>query len=116
MIMRNIVPVLAAALALLSFSSNAATDCNGTVTRVLLYGDGTVNLLSSWRGDYTVLCNTNGTFGGIPSEVCLSWYGTLLNAASHGKQVNVYYGVTLTCATLPTYWSAPVPTYVGVIG
>lgn len=108
--------VLAAALALLSLPSQAATDCNGTVTRVLLYGDGTVNLLSSWRNDYTVLCNTNGTFGSIPAELCLSWYATAMNAAAHGKQVNVYYAATYTCATLPTYWSSPVPTYVGLIG
>lgn len=105
-----------AALALASVPSHAATDCNGTVTRVLLYGDGTVNLLSSWRNDYTFLCNTNGTFGGIPAEVCLSWYATAMNAAAHGKQVNVYYAATYTCATLPIYSSSAVPTYVGLIG
>ena len=107
---------LGAALALISLSSHAVTDCNGTVTRVLLYADGSVNLQGSWRGDFTVLCNTNGTFGGISSETCMSWYGTALSAAAHGKQINVYYAATYTCATLPTYWSAPVPTYVGVIG
>ena len=41
---------------------------------------------------------------------------TLLNAAAHGKQVTIYYAATYTCATLPTYWSAPVPTYVGLLG
>src|SRR4051794_26825318 len=100
MVMNRSIPVLGAVLALVSFSSHAATDCNGTVTRVLLYGDGSVNLLASYRNDYTVLCNTNGTFGGIPAEVCLSWYATALDAVAHGKQVNVYYGATLTCATL----------------
>jgi hypothetical protein len=114
--MNRSIPVLGTVLALISVSSNAATDCNGTVTRSLLYGDGTVNVLTSYRNDYTVICNTNGTFGGIPGEVCLSWYATTLNAIAHGKQINIYYAATLTCATLPTYWSAPVPTYVGLIG
>lgn len=107
--------MLGAALALLSFQSNAATDCTGTVTRALLYGDGTVNLLTSWRGDYTEVCNTNGTFGSIAGDVCLSWYATALSAIAHGKQVNIYYAGTYTCATLPTYWSAPVPTYFGLV-
>ena len=67
--------VLGTALALVSLQANAVTDCSGTVVKALLYGDGTVNIQSSWRNDFTVICNTNGTFGNIPAEVCLAWYG-----------------------------------------
>jgi hypothetical protein len=108
--------LLGASLALVSLQSHAVTDCTGTAVKVLLYGDGTVNLQSSWRNDFTVICNINGTFGNISAEVCLSWYATATSAAAHGKQVTVYYAATYTCATLPTYWSAPAPTYFGVIG
>ena len=108
--------LLGVSLALVSLQSHAVTDCAGTVVKVLLYGDGTVNLQSSWRNDFTVICNTNGTFGNIPAEVCLSWYATAMNAAAHGKQVTAYYAATYACATMPTYCSEPVPTYCGLHG
>jgi hypothetical protein len=106
--------LVGAALTLLSLQAHAATDCSGTVTRALLYADGSVNILSSWRNDYTVICNTNGTFGSVSAEICLAWYATALKAIANNKQVNIYYAATHTCATLPVYWSAPVPTYFGL--
>jgi hypothetical protein len=108
---------LAIALALTTVTRIAAADiyCTGTVQYVLLYGDGTVSLVGSWRGDYTVLCNTNGTWGNIATEICLAWYGTAVKAAAESKHVAVYYSPSsYTCATLPTYGSSSVPYYFGV--
>jgi hypothetical protein len=89
--------------------------CSGTVQYVLMYNDGTVALSGSWRGDYVYLCSTSGSWGSIPQEVCLAWYATAVKAADDGKHVAIYYSPSsYTCATLPTYSSAPVPFYFGV--
>lgn len=106
--------IVGVTLALFSLQSHAVTDCSGTVIRALLYSDGSVNILSSWRNDYTYICNTNGTFGGVAPEICLAWYATALKAIASNKQVNIYYQATHACATLPIYSSAPVPTYFGL--
>jgi hypothetical protein len=105
--------IVGVTLALFSLQSWAVTDCTGTVNGALLYADGSVNILGSWRNDYTVICNTNGTFGNVAPEICLAWYATALKAVGTTRQVNIYYAATHTCATLPTYWSAPAPTYFG---
>jgi hypothetical protein len=89
-------------------------NCQGTVLDALLYADGSVNIRGSWRSDFTFVCNTNGTFGGVATEVCLSWYATAVKAISLGKTLQVYYNTTYTCATLPTYGSSPVPVYIGM--
>ena len=107
--------VLGIGLAAIPLTSRAAIDCTGLVHYALFYADGTVNVLGEWRGGYTYLCNTNGTWGGVPPEVCLSWYATAVKAAADGKELALYYGTdAYTCATLPTYSSSLVPTYVGL--
>lgn len=73
---------LAAALA--SLTAHAAFDCSGAVLQALHYADGSVNIQTAYRNDFTVICNTNGTWNGVPG------------------------------ANMPTYWSALVPTYVGL--
>ena len=109
--------VCGAALSMGSGASHAADlYCSGTVQYVLLYYDGAVALLGSWRGDYTYLCSTSGSWGSIPPEVCLAWYATAVKAADDGKHVAIYYSPSsYTCTTLPTYSSAPVPFYFGVV-
>ena len=105
---------IAGALMLTPVMSGAATHCTGNVQDALLYADGTVNIRTSWRGDFTVLCNTNGTHGNVPAEVCLSWYAIAAKAAADNAFLTVYYAENLTCAALPTYAASPVPIYVGV--
>ena len=103
---------------LLASGVSRATDlyCSGTVQYVLMYNDGTVAVLGSWRGDYTYLCSSSGSWGAIPQDVCLAWYATAVKAADDGKHVAIYYSPsTYTCSTLPTYSSAPVPFYFGVV-
>lgn len=98
-----------------SLTAQAAFDCSGAVLQALHYADGTVNIQTAWRNDFTVICNTNGTWNGVPGDVCFSWYATALKSVSDTKQLTIYYGATgYTCANMPTYWSALVPTYVGL--
>lgn len=77
--------------------------------------DGSVNVLASWRGDYTYVCNIHGGWGGISPEVCLGWYGALVKAQADSLNVIVYYNTgSYTCSNLPTYASAPAPYYLGL--
>jgi hypothetical protein len=91
-----------------------AVECRGKVDQVLLYADGSLNILGNWRGDFTILCNTNGTIGNIPTEICMGWYGLLTKAKADNLNVAVYYFTNAACNALPTYGSAPVPVYVGL--
>lgn len=109
----GVLPIVAAALCGPS-QAHAAVDCVGKVAKVLLYEDGTVNIVGSWRGDYNFVCSTSGNFGNVPAEVCLSWYATLVKAKTDNLDVTVYYNTNTPCSALPTYGSSPVPVYIGL--
>ena len=103
--------------ALASFQAAADLNCNGKVGDVLLYSDGTVNIRSDWRGDFTYICSTSGSWApNITTEVCLAWYATLVKAQASGLRVSVYYGGNPgTCSTLPSYSASPTPIYIGLL-
>jgi len=102
---------------MLLFSTNALASfsCNATINRVLVYGDGSVNILHSGRGDYTNICNTKGTWKGIDTVTCSLWVGILQSLQNNSKQAIFYYSGEGACATLPTYGNAPAPVYIGSI-
>lgn len=109
---RGTIACMAAGLLLMaSMQAQAAIECIGKVQKVLLYADGTLNLLGSWRGDFTVLCNTNG--GTVSTEVCMGWFALLTKAKADNADVTVYYNTTYACNNLPTYGDSPAPVYVG---
>lgn len=102
-------------ISMLSTSASAAFECYASVKNILIYSDGNVNLLHSGRGDYTVICNMNAERQGISTAVCGMWTGMLQLIKRKGGLASFYYPGTGTCATLPTYASAPAPTYIGDI-
>jgi hypothetical protein len=105
--------VMAAVLPMQSF---AAFECNAKVQRLIVYATGDVNLWHSARGDYTVVCNLNGTHKGVSSTTCAMWTAMLQSAKKRDVMLNFYYGdATGSCATLPLYGEAPVPSYLGEI-
>lgn len=109
---------LAALLILLSSNSIAAPfDCAVTLSTVLVYASGAVNVLHSGRGDYTVICSLDAPYNGVSITTCAMWTSMLLNLKDKNKKATFYYdtnmaGVT-SCSTLPTYGSAPAPVYIG---
>lgn len=90
-------------------------NCEVDVQRVLVYADGSVNVLHSGRNDYTNICNVKGSWKDIDTVTCALWVGTLQSAQNNGKKAVFYYGGSGTCATLPTYGSTPAPVYIGSI-
>jgi hypothetical protein len=97
---------------LLCAAARADISCTGTINGVLLYADGSVMIQGSWRGDLTMICNTQNNFGGIDTSICLAWYGAAVKSSQGHVIVGTYYsGDTYTCANLPTYHNSPPPVY-----
>jgi hypothetical protein len=96
-------------------SQQAAADyyCATQVIHVLVYGDGSVNVVHSGRGDYTVICNLNTERQGVSPTTCAVWFALLESVKKRSGTANFYYGGQGTCATLPTYGNAPAPVYIG---
>jgi len=105
-------------IASLSYEQALASPlaCSGTVRNIIQYADGRMMIFGSWRGDFTMLCNTATVWNGISTGVCSKWYATASIAYTTGRPVVVSYGDagTATCGTLPTYQSAPPPDYLSL--
>lgn len=102
---------------LMVFSCNVYADitCSGKVLTVLQYANGNVNIMTSYRNDYTVVCNTVSNWKGISPDTCRSMLSIVLSAKAVDKNILVYYsGNQFSCATIPYYGNAPSPVYVGI--
>lgn len=106
---------LALLVACLFASQQAAAvyECNVKVVDVLVYSNGLVNVLHSGRGDFTVVCNLNTERQGVSPTTCAVWFGLLEAIKKKNGTANIYFGGDGSCATLPTYDSAPAPVYIG---
>ncbi|MCG9584203.1 hypothetical protein L1D13_17260 [Vibrio tubiashii] len=103
-------------LLLVSPSAFADITCRGEVNNVLQYANGDVNVHTSYRNDYTVMCNVKDHWKGVSPEACKGMLSTLLTAQSAGKKVETYYyGNQYTCQNIPYYGQAPGPVYVGLV-
>lgn len=102
---------------LFSTSSIANIGCVGTVKDILQYAGGDINVLTSYRGDYTVMCNIEKHWNGVSPEACQGMLSILLTAQSTGKKIMTRYnGDQYSCQNLPTYSATPGPSYVGIKG
>ncbi len=95
--------------------SAASHTCDVTISEVLLYGSGVVNVKHSGRNDYTHICNLTTSRANVGVQVCAMWVSTLLSMKQTGKSVRFMYDLPagVTCASLPLYDSAPAPIYIG---
>lgn len=107
--------ILTVILCCSSSTALANYHCEVDVHRVLVYGNGTVNVLHSGRGDYIAICNANGTWNNIDTVTCSLWVATLQMAQNNNKKAIFYYSGDGRCDTLPTYEKAPAPIYIGSI-
>jgi hypothetical protein len=109
--MKKIVAFMMACI--IPLHANAAFECNVKVINILIYSEGTVNIVHAGRNDYTHICNLNAERAGVSPTTCAMWAGMLQAIKKKDGLATFYYGGTGTCATLPTYASAPVPSYIG---
>ncbi len=87
--------------------------CETTVIRALVYADGTVNVLTTARGDYTFVCNVSTPWKGVDVTTCAAWLSVLQSVKRRNGLAILYYTGAGTCATLPTYALSPAPAYIG---
>ncbi len=111
--MKKLVGLLIVIISANSFSSTFT--CEVDISRVLVYGNGSVNILHSGRGDYTYICDMDGDWKGVSTVTCAMWTSLLQNAQVNDKKVIFYYNGTGSCASLATYGSSPAPVYIGLI-
>jgi len=119
--MRHPFEIVALSVASLLAASAALANplyCAGTVTAVYMSADGSVVIDGSWRNDYTQICSDQGTFGGIDTTTCLSWFALAVKAQTGSAPVTIYYpnAGAYTCTNLPTYGSALTPAYLLIGG
>ncbi|MDX1303037.1 hypothetical protein [Photobacterium sp.] len=100
---------------LMSTHSYAAFNCTVDVNRVLVYKDGSINILHNGRNDYTNICNLNDGWKGVDTVTCAMWTSMLQNVQNNNKKAIFYYDGTGSCSTLNTYGSSPAPVYIGSI-
>lgn len=106
---------ISAAIALCSYSiwAVAQVDCVGKVKHLLIYADGTVNVMNSFRNDFTVVCNLNSTYAAVSPTVCASWVALLAHIKKKDGSAVHYYPSGTVCNAVPTYGDSPVPGYIG---
>lgn len=105
-------------IATCAYAATAAADysCRVSVSGVLQYYEGSINVLHSGRGDWTMVCNmnaprTNGLT--VLPTTCANWFVVLLRAKKNNQLVDFWFPGTGSCATIGTYGDAPVPIYIG---
>jgi len=92
--------------------------CYGTITAAWVHAGGEFFVLPSWRGDHIRVCSITSavTVSGATVEptVCMSWLSTVRLAMAGGKSTVMHFPEAVSCAQLPIYTSAPLPTYIMV--
>ncbi|MDE1265403.1 hypothetical protein [Vibrio aestuarianus] len=58
------------ALLLVSPSALADISCYGEVKNVLQYANGSVNVLTTYRNQYTYICNIKNDWKGVSPQAC----------------------------------------------
>ena len=86
--------------------------CQGTVSNLWVYSDGTVYVYPSYRRDYTRVCNMNASVGGISVANCAAWFAMLRSAVQRRSSVLIYYAEAPVCGALPVLGDSPIPGYV----
>jgi hypothetical protein len=109
---RLISSIVAASAALSNEMAHAISYCSGNVDELLVMSNGQLIVHTGWRSDWTAICSTKGDWRNISMEVCMTWYGLVTTAKIHNRPILIYYTTDVTCASLPTYESAPTPQYV----
>src|SRR3954451_613963 len=100
---------------LVATSAKADIQCFGSVTDLLIYNDGEVNIQTTYRNSYTHICNLKVTRQGVDTFTCALWVGLIESARKLNQTIHVYYSTNngFTCETIPFFDQSPAPLYIG---
>ena len=95
---------------------SATINCNGQINALLIYSSGDVNIHTTYRNDYTVVCNLKTEKDGVSISTCAVWASLLAKAKHEGRTISAYYShpAVTDCATIPHYGNAPAPIYLAL--
>ncbi|MEO9600703.1 hypothetical protein [Parasphingorhabdus sp.] len=110
---KYITSLLVIATLLASSGVNAAAWCQGNITNIVVHNNGAVNIYSTWRSAWTVICNVKTEWKDVPSEVCFTWFSIANTSIVENKTAVAYYPAIeqADCATMDLNTSAPGPGY-----
>lgn len=98
-------------LPVLSFPAlSAAINCQGEATHSYISSSGALVVRTTYRGDYTNMCNVNGD-----PIVCSLWTSIITSSITNDTPIIVRYGDIVSCDSIPTYGAAPKPQYVVIV-
>lgn len=93
-------------------SAHASIWCSGNIQTAYIANTGDVIIRSTWRNEYTKLCNLKGS-AEVDTVTCSLWYSTVTTSMVNNLPVRLMYnGDQYTCSNLPTYYASPIPAYV----
>ena len=109
--------VLISMFQIAAFADPVNFTCQVNVNRVLVYGDGSVNVLTSGRNDYTYICSLKNERQGVNVATCAMWVSILQNVQNQNAQAFFYYSTdkATSCQNLPTYGNSPAPVYITMV-
>lgn len=101
-----------------SFAS--ALYCSGKVNDFYIDSIGNVTIYSTWRNEWTTVCNLKGSRNGIDTTTCALWAAMAQKNVSQPTLTTLVMfpelPASVTCANYATYGSAPPVTYYRLIG
>lgn len=98
--------IILSSVALAEGPSYAAQWCTGTIKATYSTQSGAVLIYTSYRNDWTQLCNITATWKGISPVLCNLWVSYVTTARAAQIPVSAYYS-DYTCDAVPSYESAP---------
>lgn len=96
-------------IAVISSLAHAATlQCDGKITDVRVWSDGSVMVKPTWRNDWVNVCRVNVFSNNIDPATCKALYTAAITAMQIKTDTTMYYGNTTaaTCAAMPTLQQA----------
>lgn len=99
----------AALIAVLSgFAAAGTLQCDGKITDVRVWSDGSVMVKPTWRNDWVNVCRVNVFSNNIDPATCKALYTAAITAMQIKTDTTMYYGNTTaaTCAAMPTLQQA----------
>ena len=111
---KMIIGSCAAALFCVQPASATNLWCTGVVKGMYVDSSQAVFALGEWNTNWSMVCSLSTTWKGISPDLCKTWFA-MLQGAYHAQSrttVNYWGSAYATCAEIPSYGSAPAPSYV----
>jgi len=100
------------AIGLLASPAKATVWCDGKINQFYTDSSGNFVILPTFRGDWVQICSVQAEWKGISVQTCNTWIATVISGMSGGKTFTMVYADLSDCLQIPSYSSAPAPSYI----